>query len=175
MTRAVNTALAGSGGVLQVVQTVKTDTFTTTSTSYTNVTGLSVTITPSSTSSRILILAYLTCTNTGQNGSYLLVTRDGATISGSLSSAGTLNGTGVAVKSSAGFINQNGSTYTVVPLTLEYLDSPATTASVTYQVQTRTGSTNAVLVNYQGTNTTNNNNADFGYYISSITAMEIAG
>jgi hypothetical protein len=40
MTRAVNTALAGSGGVLQVVQTVSL-TFFEHSTSYVDITGMS--------------------------------------------------------------------------------------------------------------------------------------
>ena len=44
-----------AGSVLQVVQTVKTDTFATTSTSFVDITGVSVAITPSSTSSKILI------------------------------------------------------------------------------------------------------------------------
>ena len=58
---------AGVGGkVLQVVQTAKTDTFTTTSTSYVDVTGLSASITPSSTSSKILILVDFTNCITGQ-------------------------------------------------------------------------------------------------------------
>ena len=47
-----------TGSVLQVVQApVKTDGFTTTSTSYVDITGMSVSITPISSSSKILILA----------------------------------------------------------------------------------------------------------------------
>jgi hypothetical protein len=164
-----------TGCILQVQQTVLQGTFSTTSTSYTNVTGLAVSITPFSASSKIYIQAVLTCTNTGQNGTYMLVTRNGSTMAGSLSSSGTLNGTGAAIQSSAGFIDQSGTTYTVVPLNLNYIDSPATTSALTYQVQTRTGSTATALINYQGTNTTQNNNADFGYYVSTITVMEIAG
>ena len=48
----------GGGKILQVLQTVKTDTFTTTSTSFVDVTGLSVSITPATTSSKILILVH---------------------------------------------------------------------------------------------------------------------
>jgi hypothetical protein len=166
--------LNSTGSILQVVQTIKQDTFTTSSQSYTNVTGLSATITPSSTSSKILINCYLTTTNGSQVGNYLLVTRNGSTISGSLSTSGTLNTTSSAVQSSSGFIVQSGTTYTVVPLTLQYLDSPASTSAQTYQVQTRTGSTGSVLVNYQGGNSTANNNPDFGYYISSITLLEVS-
>ena len=50
---------AGFGKVGQVLQTVKTDTFTSTSTSFTDITGLSVSITPSSTSSKILVMAHV--------------------------------------------------------------------------------------------------------------------
>ncbi len=51
------TAGTGFGKILQVVQATKTDTFTTTSTSFTDVTGVTVDITPAATSSKILIIA----------------------------------------------------------------------------------------------------------------------
>ena len=51
--------LARAGNILQVKQTVKTDTFTMTGTTFTDVTGLSVTITPSSSSSKVLIIPSL--------------------------------------------------------------------------------------------------------------------
>ena len=47
----------GGGGIIQVKNTLKTDTFTTQSTSFTDVTGLSVTITASSASNKILVAA----------------------------------------------------------------------------------------------------------------------
>ena len=46
----------GGGKVLQVVQTYKTDTASTTSTSFTDVSGFSANITPASTSNKILVL-----------------------------------------------------------------------------------------------------------------------
>ena len=49
------------GRVLQVVTTTKTDTFTTTSSSLTDITGLSASITPASTSNKILIIAFDIC------------------------------------------------------------------------------------------------------------------
>ena len=51
------------GKILQVVQTTKTDTFTTASTSYVDLTGLSVAITPSSTSSKVLVMTSTNCSN----------------------------------------------------------------------------------------------------------------
>ena len=44
-----------SGGVIQVKSTTKTDTFTTNSTSFTDITGLSVSITPTISDSKILV------------------------------------------------------------------------------------------------------------------------
>ena len=44
------------GKVLQVIQSVKTDTFSTTGGSLEDITGLSLSITPSATSSKILLL-----------------------------------------------------------------------------------------------------------------------
>ena len=56
---------AGMGKVLQVVQTVKTDSFgTSSSTSYTDITGLSVSITPTSSSNKILVLCTVGFSNT---------------------------------------------------------------------------------------------------------------
>jgi hypothetical protein len=49
-------AVSRSGGILQVVSTTKTDTFTTSSETYTDITGLTASITPSSTSSKILVM-----------------------------------------------------------------------------------------------------------------------
>ena len=48
-----------AGNIIQVVSTTKTDTFSSNSDSFTDLTGLSVTITPTSTSSKILFIASL--------------------------------------------------------------------------------------------------------------------
>ena len=49
----------GAGKIVQVVQAVKTDVFSTNSTSYVDITGLSATITPSAATSKILITGCL--------------------------------------------------------------------------------------------------------------------
>ena len=46
----------GGGGIVQCVSTTKTDTFTTASTSFTDVTGLSATITPKFSTSKIFVM-----------------------------------------------------------------------------------------------------------------------
>ena len=45
-----------AGGIIQVKSTTKTDTFTTNSTSFTDITGLSVTITPTRSDNKILVM-----------------------------------------------------------------------------------------------------------------------
>ena len=53
-------ASGSSGGIIQVRSVTKTDTFQTSSASFTDITGLSVSITPQSTSSKILIQVHIT-------------------------------------------------------------------------------------------------------------------
>ena len=52
-----------NGGIIQVKQSFKNDTFSAASTSMTDITGMSVAITPSATSSKILIFADLAIGN----------------------------------------------------------------------------------------------------------------
>ena len=58
---------AGGGKILQVQTVTKTDTFQSQSTSFTAVTGLSVNITPSATSSKVLILVHVNGMRGGSN------------------------------------------------------------------------------------------------------------
>jgi hypothetical protein len=122
------TPAGGGGKVLQVVSTTKTDTFTTTSTSYVDVTGYSVTITPSSASSKILIM-YDINVNTDP------ATHDGRSqlVRGSTAiKIGDASGSQPQVtiqKVSANYYNDlTGQSGT-------FLDSPATTSATTYKIQ----------------------------------------
>ena len=112
--------------VLQVVHTLKSDSFSTTSGSYVDVTGLSVTITPKFATSKILIMVNVPGGRTGTGGdAFVRLMRNGATPVG--------NGTYGAFGSYAG---QYG--LETKMSTRFYLDSPATTSPTTYNVQTLT-------------------------------------
>ena len=54
--RGISNASIPSGGILQIQSTTKTDTFSSSSTSFTDITGLSVNITPTSSTSKILVI-----------------------------------------------------------------------------------------------------------------------
>ena len=122
-------AEAGGGKVLQVLQTVKTDTFSTSTAlgSFTDVTGMSQAITPSATSSKILVTVCGHFTNQTSNYSNAFrLVRDSTSIfigdsrgsSTRASSGGTQSGNG----------NMRNFSFT-------FLDSPNTTSSTTYKLQ----------------------------------------
>ena len=121
-----------TGSVLQVVQTAKTDTFSSTSSSFTDITGLSVSITPSSASSKIFIFSTTPVGGSAADQLTLRLVRDSTAIFiGNSAGSRSLGFYGIDT-------NAIGST-AVLPQTIVYLDSPSTTSSVTYKIQGKTG------------------------------------
>lgn len=112
------------GKFLQVVQTIKTDTFSTTSTSYVEVTGFSVSITPRATTSKILVIAQIT---TGHNVTDQVVATQ--------LRRGT---TGINLSATNdGYVPVRHPTDTALSATYVALDSPATTSATSYNVAMR--------------------------------------
>jgi hypothetical protein len=154
----------GAGAVLQVVSTTKIDTFSTTSASYVDVTGLSVSITPTSATSKILITGLVNFGASADVGFFRLV-RDSTAIC-----VGTAAGSRVAATAQQRNSPDSGDADAAA---LNFLDSPNTTSSVTYKIQ---------AVSAPGGYTTRFNSSadDFdqknrGRTASTITVMEIAG
>lgn len=149
---------ASSGKILQVVSTTKTDAFSTTSTSFTDITGLSVSITPSSASNKILVLFTVQASHPNAGGDLNInLVRDSTSIL--VGTSGTLeNVTGYTAQSAA---------YEIAMFNNSYLDSPATTSALTYKMQFKVA-TSTGYVNRRG------DNSQYGFP-STITVMEIAG
>jgi len=150
------------GKVLQVVSTTKTDTFTTSSTSDTLVTGLTVNITPSSTSSKILVFGEVFMSNAG-DAQRLTMYRDSTAIC-----VGDTAGTRPRASAQISIYSQ----YWANKVSASILDEPSTTSQITYSFKVA-GNGSTVYVNRtQG-------DRDGGTYdvrgASTITAMEIAG
>jgi len=158
---------AGVGGkVLQVVQTVKTDTFSSSSTSYTDITGMSVTITPSSASNKILILCHLGILGTTGGGTSASVQLlRGATVIGNGTPASSRPG---SIYRTAGGVNgdhNNGGSF-------QFLDSPSTTSATTYKLQGISQTSFNFTVNKSGSDA--DQALSYGTRTSStLTAMEI--
>ena len=165
-------ALTGvsAGKVLQVKSTTKTDTASFTS-AYTNtfvdLSGLSVSITPSSTSSKIQVLFTVNVSQSAAATVHVRLVRDSTAIY-----VGDQVGSS-RIRSSS--IWRNASTpylLEVHNLNGNHLDEPATTSSVTYKLQGPLGAT------YSGTFYVNRPGSDGDYDFaprtaSSITVMEI--
>jgi hypothetical protein len=160
----INSAV-GLGKVLQVVSVTKTDTFTTSSSSFTDITGLTANITPASTSNKV----------------YVQVSIQGSQdVSTNRVSVKLLRGsTAIAVGDSAGSRSQASSGLSsphadlIVSSSVTFLDSPSSSSQQTYKMQTAVtaGSGNSFI------NRTENDSDGSGTprYASTITLMEIAG
>jgi hypothetical protein len=154
-----------TGGILQVVSTAKTDTFSMSSSTFADITGLSATITPKSASSKILILLDLklnadsgVVTNVRtrlRRASSDIYIGDAAGSRGSVTFGGAVGASAITMQSGAIF-----------------LDSPATTSSTTYGVQiSTTENGQSVFVNRSFSD------ADVASRVrtaSSITVMEVS-
>jgi hypothetical protein len=148
---------ATSGTVLQVVSTTKVDTFSMTGATFTDVTGLSVSITPKSTSSKVFVNFHISNGNAGANHDSFNLVR---------------NSTDLAQPSAAQYSSTVGTSHIGTDqdfkmVSFSHLDSPSTTSSVTYKIQAKT-SGGTLYVNRRGDTAIVSGS-------SSITAMEIAG
>lgn len=145
-------AVAAGGKVLQVVESRVTTDFSTSSGSATD-TGLSVTITPSSATSKILVLATHPRSETQNSAS----SQDNVSFINLLRNSTMLQQTTVGV---SGMATSTGMFF-YTPVTFTVLDSPNTTSAVTYKTQAST--IIASLIKLFGSSTR----------INSIIAMEI--
>ena len=155
------TSGGGAGSVLQVVSTTKTDAFSTTSTSYVDITGLSVSITPTSNTSKILVILSISGSEQSGWGYQLLRGSTAICIGDSGGGSRKQASGGMSVRDTNGI--NNGS--------VNFLDSPATTSSTTYKVQMYVPSSTGYVNRTYG-------DVDASYTArtaSTITVMEIAG
>jgi hypothetical protein len=156
-------SLSPKGGILQVVQAVKTDTFTTSSTSFVDVTGLTVTITPKSNLSKILVIGdFYFGTSSGGFAAHAQLVRGSTAIYVGSTSSPAVNATS-SVRPFTGAPFQRA--------TPHFLDAPNTTSATTYKVQTRIG-TSGANANWGGDASTGD--ANLSRVAQSITLMEVS-
>jgi hypothetical protein len=153
-------------GVLQVVSAIKEDSFTTTSNpTLVDITGMTVTLTPRSTDSKVLIMANcMLCVGTyGGYGCYVDLVRTIGVTSATL--AKNTDGTTAALRASIAQVNLQN--YEYGHNGLIFLDSPNTTSATTYKLM---GYSNGgtFYLNRRGDTTSDG-------AVSTITAMEIQG
>lgn len=161
--------LGTTGSILQVSSVILQTTYTTTSIITTSgggsqVTGLSASITPSSTSNKILVMASLNIMGqAGSTQSYAYLAR-GTTPIG--------NGTGVSSRPGVGgryYLNDSNVSGMIW---MQYLDSPSTTSSTTYNVYV--GTENASYTVYVNRTQSDGDGLNGARGSSVLTLMEIS-
>ena len=165
----MSVTINGSGQVpVQVVSTTKLNRFSSTSGSMVDITDLSVNITPTSASNKVLIIASLIVSVDSWNnggGMFVNLVRNSTNL-GIGTSGSNIN----ATSGYNAFSSSEGNTYyNFSPMIITFVDSPSTTSATTYKLQGRSftgGYTFAVNGRIA--------NGDLGFS-STITAMEISG
>jgi hypothetical protein len=159
--------LNSTGSILQVVQVVKTNSFVTASTTYVDVTGLSASITPSSTSSKILVLLNGVAGMSGSISGFIQLVRGSTALLVGDTTAGYTSSSGPNFYGGSGDGNNN-ETFSIV-----YLDSPATTSSTTYKAQVYAPQGGNLVVNGLGSEISGQVYSSKS--ASSITLLEVSG
>ena len=165
-----NSGVTGAGKILQVKSVTKSDTFSYAGqTAFVDVTGLSVAITPASTSNKILVLYDLSWSTPDGHVSCRIMRDSTAIKIGDAAGSNRPRVTGQTHYTS-------GDQYDMVQVAGTFLDSPSSTSSVTYKWQVGTPYSAAydIEVNKQGAEE-NGDQAYNGRTASSITVMEVAG
>jgi hypothetical protein len=163
-------AVSRSGGILQVVSTTKTDTFSASvaAGADTAITGLSASITPRSTSSKILVSVSIGATTNGTTNAQVgFAVNDGT----SLINIGDTDGVRPRVSVSGETSNQARGH---LSHSFDFLHSPSTTSTKTYAVHivNSRAATETLWVNRSNDSSDSINNPRA---VSTITLMEVAG
>ncbi len=155
-------AVPSGGKILQVVQTTKLDTFSTTSATFTDLTGMSVNITPSSASNKVLVLVTTNASSAGTYNTMFQLVRDSTDI--------FQGDAGGASQSRASMQTRDTDNNTSSSANFNFLDSPSTTSQVTYKIQIMAQSGGTSYVNRTSYDS---NSQAIARIASSIIAMEV--
>ena len=173
--------LQATGHILQVKQAIFRGNYTFNDASYQDIIDLTLSITPSSTSNKILAKCVL-CASANANQRFgVRIVRDGSMIlppidyngQGGSSSSGAQDGQALGNRTLAHvFGDGGGSNIPTMPSVIELLDSPNSTSSLTYKVQAFCEAASYLYIN--NCQTWSDDATKFAS-VSTLTLMEIAG
>jgi len=158
------------GKIGQIVSTVKTDSTSVNATSFTDVSGMSIAITPTATSSKILLMGQLVTMNLDQY-SYARIVRDigGGGYSAPTGFVGVSSGSRIQATLGNLYVNPDGNKGMNSAINL--IDTPNTTSACTYKLQFRSSS--GSYTTYLNRSSTDNNGDSGWRSVSTLIAMEI--
>jgi len=153
---------AANGSIIQVVQTQISALFSTSSGTYVDIPGLAVAITPASTTNKILIMATINGSSGGAaHAGALQLVRDATPIN-----LGPVNGSNILASAPMVYPLYTSSGSSSV---INYLDSPASIAAITYKVQVVTLGAATAFIGETAIDTS----ANYATYPCTIIAMEV--
>ena len=162
----------GTGSIIKVLQTVKTDTFSRNGSSWGDITGMNQSIPPISTSSKVFVMVDLKIGADHGDSDYNFKIVRGSTDIYIGDADGSKRRSSMGTGSYGMPSNTADGQYRIEQVSLMFLDSPSTTSATTYKVQIINvgGRTNYINRNHH-----NGDTAATPRTASSITLMEIAG
>ena len=162
----------GTGSIIKVLQTVKTDTFSRNGSSWGDITGMNQSITPISTSSKVFVMVDLKIGADHGDSDYNFKIVRGSTDIYIGDADGNKRRSSMGTGSYGMPSNTADGQYRIEQVSLMFLDSPSTTSATTYKVQIINvgGRTNYINRNHHNGDTNATPRT-----ASSITLMEIAG
>lgn len=168
----------GGGGIVQIVQTVKSDAESLTSTTTeTLIPGMEATITPKSSSSKILVMVVLNAKVGVRFAAHYAVLKRGTTNIAVGDAAGNRNRASISLQSPIFYDTAEGGYWGPGQASLHYLDSPNTTNAVTYGLYHADKSTSpSTTTNSLWINRSDNDldNVSYNRVTSTITLMEVS-
>jgi hypothetical protein len=152
-----------TSGVVQVKSTAKTDTFSFTTNSFVDVTGLSVSITPTSASNKVFVVVSISIGSSVTSSALFKILRDSTDIAVGDTAGSRTRTTGSTFSADGNVAYSVGATF---------LDSPATTSATTYKIQIRNA--NAANTGYVNRSVTDTDTNGTVRTVSTVTVFEVA-
>ena len=159
-----------AGTILQVVQTPFTAAYSSTTSEFTNVSGFSATITPTSASSKILVhvaLGKVATTYASNNTILFRLTRNGSAVL-------VGDASGSRPRGAFSMMRSNPNADHTMGLSWSGYDSPSSTSALTYQLQAWSEGGFTYYIN-RSENNSDANESYRGQAYSQIVLMEVAG
>ena len=152
----------GGGGIVQVKHALKTDAFSTSSTSFVDITGLSVTLTPKFSTSKFLVTYHVTVGHNTQTQNTVQLVRQ---VGGSDT---VINPVAYNQGTSLQFFGSSNAGWDRGVMAYQIIDSPGTASAVNYRLRTYIYSGSVVQYVNRCDNSSNNTGT------SVLTVMEIS-
>ena len=152
----------GAGGIIQMKQALKTDAFSTSSTSFVDITGLSVTLTPKFSTSKFLVTYHVTVGHNTQTQNTVQLVRQ---VSGSDT---VINPVAYNQGTSIQFFGSSNAGWDRGVMAYQIIDSPGTTSAVNYRLRTYIYSSSVIQYINRCHNSSNNTGT------SVLTVMEVS-